>query len=53
MIDDLRSRKTGINDPDMGVWSYSYNVLAELITQADAKHQVTTNTFGNNVSERV
>jgi RHS repeat-associated protein len=39
---DLRGRKTSMNDPDMGSWSYVYNALGELIRQTDAKSQVTT-----------
>jgi RHS repeat-associated protein len=39
---DLRGRKTGMVDPDMGSWSYAYNALGELVRQTDAKGQVTT-----------
>ena len=39
---DARGRKTGMNDPDMGVWSYAYNALGELIRQVDAKNQTVT-----------
>ncbi|WP_282611232.1 FG-GAP-like repeat-containing protein, partial [Pelagibius sp. Alg239-R121] len=42
MTYDQRGRKTGMVDPDMGTWSYSYNVLGELISQTDAKLQVVT-----------
>ncbi|WP_282611298.1 polymorphic toxin-type HINT domain-containing protein [Pelagibius sp. Alg239-R121] len=42
MTYDQRGRKTGMTDPDMGVWSYSYNVLGELISQTDAKLQTVT-----------
>ena len=39
---DLRGRKTGMQDPDMGQWSYAYNALGQLIRQTDAKAQVST-----------
>ena len=39
---DARGRKTGMVDPDMGIWSYGYNAFGELITQTDAKNQTTT-----------
>ncbi|MCW5620467.1 MAG: RHS repeat protein, partial [Burkholderiales bacterium] len=42
---DLRGRKTGMVDRDMGSWSYAYNALGELIRQTDAKAQVTTMTY--------
>jgi RHS repeat-associated protein len=38
---DLRGRKTGMTDPDMGIWTYAYNALGELISQTDARNQVT------------
>ncbi len=31
--------KTGMKDPDMGVWTYGYNPAGNLITQTDAKGQ--------------
>jgi YD repeat-containing protein len=31
-----------MNDPDMGIWSYTYNALGELISQTDAKSQTST-----------
>jgi len=34
---DLRGFKETMDDPDMGVWKYEYNVLGELIKQWDAK----------------
>lgn len=37
---DLRGRKTRLVDPDMGAWSYTNNVLGELVAQRDAKGQV-------------
>ncbi|WP_282611333.1 toxin TcdB middle/N-terminal domain-containing protein, partial [Pelagibius sp. Alg239-R121] len=42
MTYDQRGRKTGMVDPDMGTWAYSYNVLGELISQTDAKLQAVT-----------
>jgi len=39
---DLRGRKTGMVDPNMGTWSYAYNALGELVKQTDAKSQVAT-----------
>ena len=34
---DLRGRKIGMDDPDMGHWEYEYNTVGELIKQWDAK----------------
>jgi len=39
---DLRGRKTGMADADMGGWQYAYNALGELIRQVDALSQTTT-----------
>src|SRR5271169_6077750 len=39
---DLRGRKTASSDPDMGSWTYSYDVLSELTSQVDAKSQTTS-----------
>ncbi|MBN1427227.1 MAG: hypothetical protein JXB07_02505 [Anaerolineae bacterium] len=36
---DLAGRKIEMNDPDMGVWSYSYDALGNLSYQDDAKGQ--------------
>ena len=33
---DIRGRKVSMNDPDMGVWAYQYNVLGELISLVKA-----------------
>lgn len=33
---DAYGRKLTMNDPDMGLWKYSYNVLGELVAQWDA-----------------
>jgi YD repeat-containing protein len=38
---DARGFKTALNDPDMGAWTYTYNVLGELKGQTDAKGQIT------------
>ncbi|NJM39477.1 MAG: hypothetical protein HC853_01240, partial [Anaerolineae bacterium] len=37
---DVLGRKTGMRDPDMGVWSYQYDLGGNLITQTDALGQV-------------
>lgn len=42
MTYDLKGRKTGMNDPDMGVWSYAYDALGQLKSQTDAKAQTIT-----------
>ncbi|MEQ1593262.1 MAG: RHS repeat-associated core domain-containing protein [Thiobacillaceae bacterium] len=42
---DIRGRKVGSSDPDMGAWSYAYNALGELVKQTDAKNQVTTMSY--------
>ncbi|MBN4078981.1 hypothetical protein JYT96_03170, partial [Gammaproteobacteria bacterium AH-315-C21] len=39
---DIRDRKTSMNDPDMGSWSYAYNAFGELIQQTDAQSNVVT-----------
>jgi RHS repeat-associated protein len=39
---DLRGRKLGMTDPDMGTWRYDYNAAGELVWQQDAKLQVAT-----------
>ena len=38
---DNRGRRTSINDPDMGYWSYTYTPFGEIETQTDAKGIVT------------
>jgi YD repeat-containing protein len=38
---DFAGRKIGMNDPDMGVWSYAYDAIGNLTRQEDAKGQVT------------
>ena len=42
--DDL-GRKTSMNDPDKGDWSYTYNGLGELITQTNAKGEVSCTAY--------
>jgi RHS repeat-associated protein len=42
---DLRGRKISMNDPDMGAWSYAYDVLGEVVRQTDAKGQLTTTVY--------
>lgn len=34
---DVRGRKTGMSDPDTGVWKYVYNALGELVRQQSPK----------------
>jgi len=38
---DILGRKTSMNDPDMGSWTYAYNAAGELISQTDARLQTT------------
>ncbi|MEZ5462994.1 RHS repeat domain-containing protein [Dokdonella sp.] len=40
LVHDRLGRKTQINDPDKGGWTYKYNALGELVEQIDAKNQV-------------
>ena len=35
---DKRDRKTRMDDPDMGIWTYTYNAFGELIGQRDAEN---------------
>ena len=39
---DQRGRKIGMNDPAMGVWSYAYNAVGELVRQTDSLGQIST-----------
>ena len=39
---DFAGRKIGMNDPDMGVWTYGYDILGNLTQQTDARGCVTT-----------
>jgi len=34
---DTLGRKTGMNDPDMGVWHYAYDLAGNLVEQTDAR----------------
>jgi len=38
---NVLGQKTGMNDPDMGVWSYAYDPAGNLTQQTDAKGQRT------------
>jgi len=42
---DTLGRKTFMNDPDMGTWSYAYDANGNLTSQTDAKGQTTTFTY--------
>ncbi len=42
---DIRGRKTGMDDPNMGHWDYRYNALGELIWQKDAEQQEVNLTY--------
>lgn len=42
---DIRGNKTGMDDPDMGLWTYNYNALGQLVSQTDAVGNVTTKTY--------
>jgi YD repeat-containing protein len=39
---DLAGRKTGMRDPDLGVWGYTYSKQGALLTQSDARNCLTT-----------
>jgi len=39
---DTLGRKTSIDDPDMGIWSYTYDGNGNLLTQTDPKSQTTS-----------
>ncbi len=39
---DNRGNKISMNDPSMGVWSYTYDSLGQLKSQTDAKGQIVT-----------
>jgi RHS repeat-associated protein len=39
---DWLGRKTGMDDPDIGIWTYTYNALGTMASQKDARnHQLT------------
>ncbi|MCX2782105.1 hypothetical protein OQJ46_03760 [Microbulbifer thermotolerans] len=42
---DILGRKTKLNDPDKGAWTYGYNGFGELQWQRDAKGQGTVMTY--------
>ncbi len=42
---DEFGRKIGMDDPDMGQWSYHYNAFSQLTSQTDAKNQTTTTQY--------
>src|ERR1051326_4318685 len=52
---DLRGRKTQSNDPNLGIWSYAYNALGQLVSQIDAKNQSAQFTYDllGRVTQRV
>ncbi|WP_179957465.1 FG-GAP-like repeat-containing protein [Exilibacterium tricleocarpae] len=39
---DHLGRKIAMSDPDKGDWHYTYNVFGELLTETDAKSQIST-----------
>jgi RHS repeat-associated protein len=39
---DMLGRKEGMDDPDMGAWSYEYDAPGNLVSQTDAKEQTIT-----------
>jgi len=42
---DHLGRKSAMNDPDKGSWTYQYNGFGELVSQTDAKLQTTTMSY--------
>jgi YD repeat-containing protein len=42
---DFAGRKTELDDPDMGEWSYSYDALGNLTSQTDARGCTTSMTY--------
>ncbi len=53
--DTLGRHKIAMDDPDMGQWSYQYDILGNLISQTDAKNQTVTQTYDllGRMTERV
>jgi len=45
IVYDKLGRKISMTDPDKGYWQYTYNIYGELITQTDAKGQVTCQAY--------
>ena len=39
---DFAGRKLSMNDPDMGIWTYQYDALGNLVEQTDARGCVTS-----------
>jgi YD repeat-containing protein len=44
---DLAGRKTWMKDPDLGIWTYTYNAAHNLATQTDARNCQTTLLYDN------
>ena len=44
---DLAGRKTGMDDPDMGTWSYTYDALGNLTSQIDARNSTIYLSYDN------
>lgn len=42
---DIRGRRIGISDPDMGSWSYTFNAFGELVSQTDAMNHAVQMTY--------
>jgi RHS repeat-associated protein len=42
---DTRGRKNSTSDPDVGQWFYTYDAFGDLLTQMDARRQVTSMTY--------
>ncbi len=42
---DALGRQTTLDDPDKGQWHYTNNALGQVVSQTDAKGNVTTSTF--------
>jgi RHS repeat-associated protein len=42
---DNAGRKIGMSDPDMGIWSYAYDALGNLVSQTDARACTMTLTY--------
>lgn len=40
-------QKTGMNDPDMGIWTYEYDALGSMTSQTDARSCVTTLSYAD------
>lgn len=42
---DVLGRRTGLDDPDQGEWTYQYNAFGELVEQQDSAGGLTTTEF--------